>query len=602
MHLITRNSISYKLFLSGIIVLFFIILIAIAGDICIRTLKKTSNLIVVEYKELESIQNMRYALSKVHTPLVNYFMENDPDHFQNFQKRMAEARQSLGTCKLVITHRHNKFLLARVEEDLLSVENIGNSVFIKKSSMDTADRQAVQGQIQYIIDKSMHDILSLQTETNHEITRYVQTNRTAIIHSTITIVSLGAILGLIVVIGGYFFIKNLTSPLYGILDTIRQVIKGDMRAKVKIISRDEFGELATAFNLMLNHIENVTVSRDLYNDILNSMFNGLIVTDYQGLIISVNHAGSGILEGSSESLKGKFLQTIIADIHEGEKLGEVAQRGIPYMQTETVMISHRGKNVPVLIAGTPLPAKDGGIGKYVVVFHDLSERKKIERTIENIRKEQAIAINEAQEKERLRIATDLHDGLGQILTAISYSYQNLVSGYQDDVNNDHKEDWLKIKTLINTAIGESKRIAHNLIPLALEDFGLIPAIHQLIDQVNLQSETKFSFDSFNMEQQRIDPRLEKALYRICQEAINNILKHARAESAYIQLIRHERSVVMVIEDNGVGFDAKNVETEYKSIGLVSIRERATTFSGSLIINSSERTGTELIVELPCMQS
>lgn len=590
-----KPNIGNKLFLSGIIVLFFIILIAVAGDIVVRILKRTSSLIVVEYNELEGIQKVSFALSQVLSPVKTYMIEGDQSQKHLFQEKTQEGVNLLDSCKTVLTQRHKKLILIEARNSLFVIDSLGKRLFTLHAR--TQEQMAILNQMQIVLDNSLLGLQELQKETELEINQYVKTNKTAILHSTITIILLGVILTLIVLIGGYFFIRNLTRPITQLLGTIQLVTQGDMKAKVEISSRDEFGELASAFNSMLYQIDEVTVSRNFYNNILNSMFNGLIVTDHEGKVTSLNDSAYQMLQGTKESLIGSPFRSFFADSREYDMLVKRGRSGNTDIHTETVLKSLQGNVFPILFAGSTLKDENDNIEGYVIVVHDLTESKKIENKINQIRKEQSIAINEAQERERLRIASDLHDGLGQILTSVSFSLQKLDSEYKESIL-EYKKELSHAMEQIDTAISESKRISHNLIPLALKDFGLSPAITNLVNNVNRQGSIRFSFDTFNFEE-RIDPRLEKALYRICQEAINNIIKHSSAAAAFIQLIRHEKSIVLVVEDNGIGF---NPEEKIKGIGLASIRERVATFGGSLNLQSDENKGTELIIEVPCLNT
>jgi len=199
------------------------------------------------------------------------------------------------------------------------------------------------------------------------------------------------------------------------------------------------------------------------------------------------------------------------------------------------------------------------------------------------------------ENERVRIAKDLHDGLGQILTGISYSLQNL-----NPANQEESDALEKIHNNINTAIQEAKNISHNLTPVILRDFGLVAAIDNLVTKTKQNSKTKFTFNAYDFNS-RVDSPLEKTIYRICQEGIHNVMKHAQAESATIELFREPGQVVLVIEDNGKGFEAEKFKSgeEKGGIGLISMKERAYVLDGELTINSNPDRGTEILVEIPC---
>lgn len=240
----------------------------------------------------------------------------------------------------------------------------------------------------------------------------------------------------------------------------------------------------------------------------------------------------------------------------------------------------------------------------VIVGHDLTEKIATEQKIERIRKENTIALNEAQEEERMRIATDLHDGLGQMLTAISYAVQNLTATENNSGRSIH-DPVGKIQNQIDATIQEAKNLAHNLIPIVLKDFGLVIAIENMINRANELYETSFSFNAYDFNE-RINQKVEKVLYRICQESLNNIVKHAHAKNASFQLFKQDDLVVLVVEDDGVGFNVDEIEMKRKEnksgIGLISINERVLSFNGEFTINANDGKGTELLVEIPCINN
>jgi len=307
-----------------------------------------------------------------------------------------------------------------------------------------------------------------------------------------------------------------------------------------------------------------------------------------------------MLGDSEENLTGTLMMDFIDTSLEEKRSASGVHAGPKDVQSEVTLVSRHGINIPVLYTQSVIADIGGNITGYVSVFHNLTEQKNIERQIGQIRRERAIAIHDAQEKERLRIATDLHDGIVQMLTSVSYSIQNLESEILSEADN-VKTEIARANEQVNTAIVECRRISHNLIPLALHDFGLVPAISHLIARVSQENAIRLHFDSFNMEK-RTDARIEKVLYRICQESITNILKHSKATEAYVQLIRHDETIVLIVEDNGIGFNVNSPAKDRNGIGLETIRTRVDDFGGNLTIQSSEQNGTELIIEIPCINS
>jgi len=110
-------------------------------------------------------------------------------------------------------------------------------------------------------------------------------------------------------------------------------------------------------------------------------------------------------------------------------------------------------------------------------------------------------------------------------------------------------------------------------------------------------EINIEFNAFDFDE-RIDQKLEKALFRISQEALNNIIKHSKAKNAIFQLFKADDLITLTIEDDGIGFDPENLNEQNKGIGLLSIKERVYSFNGTLTMNSRINEGTELIIEIP----
>jgi PAS domain S-box-containing protein len=212
---------------------------------------------------------------------------------------------------------------------------------------------------------------------------------------------------------------------------------------------------------------------------------------------------------------------------------------------------------------------------------------------------------QAQEEERRRIAAELHDSLGQLLTSIKLHIEVLQDSdiFKDTAEKSQMDD---IRGLLDNAITEARNISYDLRPSILDDFGLIPALEVFCDKYSMRTNIKTSFQSHNLEA-RLRNKIETVLYRITQEALNNVQKHAEATEVNVQLIRTPTTINLVIEDNGKGFDPKKiddarfVDAEGKinsGMGLVSMRERAATCNGTFTVDSTPGKGTDIIVEIP----
>lgn len=192
------------------------------------------------------------------------------------------------------------------------------------------------------------------------------------------------------------------------------------------------------------------------------------------------------------------------------------------------------------------------------------------------------------ENERKMIAGELHDNLGQNLSLVSILLEQILE------ENKH-EKIEKAAQLIHKSITDVRTLAHSLLPKTIQDFGIRAAILLLVSNAKLaysyQINTHFNFDN-----DRFAPKIETNLYRIVQEALNNIIKHAEARTIFIQMIRSDDNLSITIEDDGVGFEKEKIQKE-EGIGLKNIENRVFYLNGKLTIESSPGMGTLIVVDI-----
>jgi signal transduction histidine kinase len=199
---------------------------------------------------------------------------------------------------------------------------------------------------------------------------------------------------------------------------------------------------------------------------------------------------------------------------------------------------------------------------------------------------------DAQELERARLARELHDETGQALTSILLGLKHL-----DDVieTDDARVATASLRELVVTTLQDVRRLAVELRPSALDDFGLVPAIERLAGTLAEQSELVVDLEA-RLGEQRLPAEAETALYRIVQEALTNVVKHASARRVSITLVRKEGFAVVVVEDDGLGFDPRTTRTG--SLGFVGMRERVELVGGRLTVESAPGAGTTIAAEVP----
>jgi two-component system, NarL family, sensor histidine kinase DevS len=201
-------------------------------------------------------------------------------------------------------------------------------------------------------------------------------------------------------------------------------------------------------------------------------------------------------------------------------------------------------------------------------------------------------IVEGQELERRRLARELHDETGQALTSILLGLRAVEESGSSDEMREAASD---LRELVVATLQDVRRLAVQLRPKALDDFGLAPALERLVQTFSEATDIRVELEP-QLGSERLPAEVETTLYRIVQEALTNIVKHAEASNVSILLVRRESSATVVIEDDGKGFDPGATRDE--GLGLEGMRERAELHDGRLTIESKADAGTTLAVEVP----
>ena len=197
-----------------------------------------------------------------------------------------------------------------------------------------------------------------------------------------------------------------------------------------------------------------------------------------------------------------------------------------------------------------------------------------------------------QEDERSRLAKDLHDGLGGLLSGVKFSLSNMKDNLV--ITPDNMTVFERSLDMLDTSIKELRRVAHNMMPEMLTKFGLDEALKEYCNTINSSKLLTIKYQSLGMEA-RLDKSVEIIIYRIVQELLNNTMKHATASEAFVQLIREENRLSVVVEDNGKGFDSSLMENN-KGAGLTNVRSRVDYLKGQLDIHAEPGKGTLVNIE------
>ncbi len=211
---------------------------------------------------------------------------------------------------------------------------------------------------------------------------------------------------------------------------------------------------------------------------------------------------------------------------------------------------------------------------------------------QRVARETVRRIVEGQEHERRRLSRELHDETGQALTSILLGLRTLEEAKGTEAFG---AALAELRELVVATLQDVRRLAVELRPKALDDFGLVPALERLTSTFSEQTGIAVELES-RLPEARLPSEIETVLYRVVQEALTNVVKHARAERVSILLREREGRVAVVIEDDGQGFSAE-LRTD-DGLGLVGMRERVALVGGRLALESSAGAGTTIVVEAP----
>ncbi len=275
--------------------------------------------------------------------------------------------------------------------------------------------------------------------------------------------------------------------------------------------------------------------------------------------------------------------------------GEVVQYEMKYTYPE---LGERDLSVSYFPIESP-----EGINRVASVIRDITELKRIEETLREseTRRRLNAQVLIAQENERKLIAREIHDGFGSQLATVKYKVETFLQQTDNNVTGRSVESLESVIPILQESILEARRIQMNLRPSILDDLGILPTMEwfcrtfeETYPKIKVEKE-------IIVEESDVPPSLKTMIYRTVQEAMNNIAKHSKADLAHLSLRKTEGKIELLVQDNGQGFDLREVvgsEGSMQGFGLVSMRERTELSGGSFSIDSTEGGGTTIRASWP----
>lgn len=362
--------------------------------------------------------------------------------------------------------------------------------------------------------------------------------------------------------------------------------------------------------LRLQNVQLVTIQRALererqrYIDLFENAPDAYLVTDAGGIILEANAAAAGFLGAGQEFTLGKPLTMFVpAEDRRGFR-GELQYlkhlEGV--RDWETPLRPRDGDPFFASISVATVRSPEGDEVTLRWLIRDISERKRAEEALQDSEQQLRYLSSKlltAQEEERKRIAREIHDSVGSSLSAIKFSMENVLQRMeQGELVPD------SVKRLIShtqLSIEEARRIMTDLHPSILDDLGLVTTIGWFCKQYRMTYSGIRLETRIDADEKDIPEPLKIIIFRIMQEAFNNIAKYSKAEVVNLSLVRSDSVIDLMIEDNGVGFDvhgALSQRSHSGKLGLTSMKERAQLSGGSLEIESVVGDGTTIRASWP----
>ena len=332
-------------------------------------------------------------------------------------------------------------------------------------------------------------------------------------------------------------------------------------------------------------------SNNRYTKIFRECSDAIFVIDTKGKFLELNPAGMDLFKINEELLHNTiFFNCIYPKQKRDLFVKEINENGI-IVDVKTKIKDHYNNIIECLVSANKITDENTVLFGYHGIIKNMSQHKEMENLV--IR-----TIVDTQEKERKRIVKDLHDSLGQQLSAIKFYLGALKNVPNNTFDPQVEEILTKSNHALDDVLIELWNICFDLMPGTLQNFGLKHAINELCKKIEFDSIIEFDI-KIDKSFPDLDKNMEIAIFRIVQEFINNALKHGKAKNIKIEMKYQpaKEIILLVMKDNGKGFEVKTFE-EYLGMGLKNIRSRISSYNGSLNIESKINSGTNYEVIIP----
>jgi PAS domain S-box-containing protein len=321
--------------------------------------------------------------------------------------------------------------------------------------------------------------------------------------------------------------------------------------------------------------------------------------DVHGRYIYSNPVVETLLGYQTDEVIGKYFYDFFSNPDKQalkNKIFQIIEKVKPIWLFDTNFIRKDGLEIIMETNGVPFLDDKGNLLGYRCISQDITERKRAETHIRNLSQQ---LIN-AQETERQMISYELHDRVAQDLSVSKIECDMLLK-HQPGLESYVKEKLLAISKCLQGVITSVRDLSYDLRPPVLADMGISEALKIYCEEFSKKNGLEIDFQSAGLHLFNLDSNIEIHLYRLVQEGLNNIRKHADATQVNIMLMGASPNIILSIEDNGRGFDLKTRElalANEKRMGLQNMKQRVNLFQGQMTIQSRSMQGTKILIKIP----
>lgn len=367
-------------------------------------------------------------------------------------------------------------------------------------------------------------------------------------------------------------------------------------------------ELATVNQSLVTEItehvrteEALRLSQERLADILDIAEDAIIVTTHDRSITLFNQGAVKLFGYAPEEVLGNRIDLLLperfridhpsyVDVFDGDLEDDPESARRMAQRREVFGLKRDGSEFPAEASISKLGV--GGRTTFTVIVRDITDRLRTERQLQSLTTE----LMTAQEEERRRIARELHDDINQRLALLAIEMGNLLSD-PSAIAGQAKVTIQSLTQRVAKISDDVRRMAYQFHSSILDDLGLTAAIKHMADEWS----EKTGIKTVIVQEELADPlprEIASCLYRVAQESLANIMKHARAARVELELTCDDHEITLSIYDTGVGFDLKDIRARHPGLGLVNMRERVRSVHGRLEIQSELGRGTQIIVHIP----